>query len=388
MATSNSAKSNKTVGCAFAIILLLCSPFIGMMFLVTGITTLLGGGEDGFDIPEQEQTTGVNQDAIEKSSGFPQAAEQYYPIYVEAGKKYGVPWNIIAAIHSVESSFGADTGKSVDPKTGKMVGAQGHTQFMDKTWLGWSYPGGTKSGDLPDSLNNIINDPKMIAKYGGYGVDADGDGVADRNNPKDALHATAKYLAANYKQGGSWEKAIWLYNHSQDYVNLVMQRAHQYANTVPTGGPTTGNNGTALPSTGKFAMPTKGSINTSSYGMRFHPIKHVWKMHTGLDMAAPAGTPIFAADNGKVVSAGTSSGYGHLITIDHGGGIVTRYAHMYANGLFVKAGDAVTKGQKIGAVGSDGYSTGPHLHFEVMVNGQFTNPLCWISNQCKPGEKK
>jgi murein DD-endopeptidase MepM/ murein hydrolase activator NlpD len=126
------------------------------------------------------------------------------------------------------------------------------------------------------------------------------------------------------------------------------------------------------PWSGRFIRPVEGRI-TSGYGMRNHPIFKVRKMHTGIDIAAPTGAPIRAADAGVVVEAGYIRGYGYTVIIDHGGGVATLYAHCSA--LLVSAGQEVQRGQIIARVGSTGYSTGPHLHFEVRVNGEPVNPL-------------
>jgi murein DD-endopeptidase MepM/ murein hydrolase activator NlpD len=126
------------------------------------------------------------------------------------------------------------------------------------------------------------------------------------------------------------------------------------------------------PWSGRFIRPVEGRI-TSGYGMRNHPIFKVRKMHTGIDIAAPTGTPIRAADAGVVVEAGYIRGYGYTVIIDHGGGVATLYAHCSA--LLVSAGQEVQRGQIIARVGSTGYSTGPHLHFEVRVNGEPVDPL-------------
>ncbi len=129
---------------------------------------------------------------------------------------------------------------------------------------------------------------------------------------------------------------------------------------------------------GQFAWPVPGyAANTSSYGMRKHPISGKYKMHTGTDLGAPTGTKIVAAENGKVVSAGwNDGGYGYFTILDHGKGLVTRYAHQ--SRIITKLGSPVKRGQVIGLVGSTGASTGPHLHFEVLFNGDFDDPLKYI----------
>jgi murein DD-endopeptidase MepM/ murein hydrolase activator NlpD len=118
--------------------------------------------------------------------------------------------------------------------------------------------------------------------------------------------------------------------------------------------------------------PVAGRI-TSGFGMRYHPILHYERFHAGLDFGAPYGSPIVAAANGQVVAAGWAGGYGNEVQIAHGGGIVSLYGHM--SGIVARAGEMVRQGQVIGYVGSTGLSTGPHLHFEVKVNGRAVNPL-------------
>lgn len=137
-----------------------------------------------------------------------------------------------------------------------------------------------------------------------------------------------------------------------------------------------GGDSTAL-GTGVYTWPTPGHTGiTSHYEMRWHPILKVRKMHTGIDIGAPNGATIVAADSGRVIHAGWMGGYGQVLVVDHGNGISTLYAHQSA--FLVKNGATVSKGQAIGKVGSTGWSTGPHLHFEVRINGAHTNPLPYI----------
>lgn len=129
--------------------------------------------------------------------------------------------------------------------------------------------------------------------------------------------------------------------------------------------------------TGTFTWPTPGySTITSPYGMRYHPILKYNKMHTGVDIGAPGGATIVAADSGTVIQTGWLGGYGQVVVVDHGGGISTLYAHMST--IIAANGAAVDKGQTIGKVGSTGWSTGPHLHFEVRINGVYTDPRSYI----------
>ena len=130
-------------------------------------------------------------------------------------------------------------------------------------------------------------------------------------------------------------------------------------------------------STRKFLVrkPITQGETRSGFGMRRHPILGYTRMHTGVDWAAPTGTPIFAAGNGTVIKAGRESGYGNRVEIQHANGYITTYNHLsgYARGL--TEGQRVRQGQVIGYLGMTGLATGPHLHYEVIVNGHFVDPL-------------
>ncbi len=124
-------------------------------------------------------------------------------------------------------------------------------------------------------------------------------------------------------------------------------------------------------STGAMAMPANGRFS-SGFGMRRHPILGYVRMHRGVDIAAPWGSPVFAASDGVVQTAGRASGYGNLIRINHGGAYGTGYGHL--SRIYVRVGERVRRGQRIGAVGNEGLSTGPHLHYELYKNGVAVNP--------------
>ena len=120
----------------------------------------------------------------------------------------------------------------------------------------------------------------------------------------------------------------------------------------------------------------QATVLTSPFGMRLHPIYKVNKLHSGVDMAAPGGSPILAAADGYVLRAGWQSSMGNYVMLAHSDSLVTVYMH--ASALYVKAGDTVTAGTTIAAVGSTGDSTGNHLHFSVRVNGQYVEPLNYL----------
>lgn len=130
-------------------------------------------------------------------------------------------------------------------------------------------------------------------------------------------------------------------------------------------------------STRKFLvrMPIVGGRFTSGFGMRFHPILGYSRPHTGVDWAAPVGTPIFAAGNGTIIKAEWDSGYGRRIEIQHANGYITTYNHLTGFSRGAKEGAHVRQGQVIGYLGQTGLATGPHLHYEILVNGHFVDPM-------------
>lgn len=146
---------------------------------------------------------------------------EYIPIYVAAEEKYGVPWTLLAAHHRVETRF--STMKTlVSP-----VGAEGPLQFMPCTFVGWQHPSckGLGQGDIPEKDKT---NPAMIKKYGGYGVDANGDGVADPFDMEDAVFSAAKFLSIAGVKDGQFKKAIYQYNHSDEYVQDILHFYNQY----------------------------------------------------------------------------------------------------------------------------------------------------------------
>ena len=121
--------------------------------------------------------------------------------------------------------------------------------------------------------------------------------------------------------------------------------------------------------------PLPGRV-TSDFGMRTHPITGKYKLHTGTDVAGTAGAPIRAASSGVVVEAEWEAGNGNTVTIDHGDGVITRYAH--TSQMLVEPGERVGAGDVIARVGSTGLATGPHLHFEVRRRGTALDPEVWL----------
>jgi murein DD-endopeptidase MepM/ murein hydrolase activator NlpD len=122
-----------------------------------------------------------------------------------------------------------------------------------------------------------------------------------------------------------------------------------------------------------LASPMQVTRITSGFAMRMHPIHNVWRAHTGVDYGAPTGAPVRTVGDGRVKLAGTLGGYGNVVEVEHGGGDTTLYAHL--SRIDVRTGQLVQRGQNIGAVGSTGWATGPHLHFEFKQNGIHRDPL-------------
>ncbi|ARK31231.1 lytic transglycosylase domain-containing protein [Halalkalibacter krulwichiae] len=149
----------------------------------------------------------------------------YIPIYKVASEEYSIPWTLLAAVHRVETLF-----STMDPMVSH-VGAIGHFQFMPRTWIGWAYPG-TELGDINDDID--LTDLTVINEYGGYGIDATGNGKADPFNINDSAHTAAKYLADHGASNGDIEKALFAYNRSQDYVDKVNYYYEIYMNDYET----------------------------------------------------------------------------------------------------------------------------------------------------------
>lgn len=138
---------------------------------------------------------------------------------------------------------------------------------------------------------------------------------------------------------------------------------------IAEGGPT------VTPFTMSF-MPTEGRVS-SKFGQRVHPVTKEPAFHNGMDIAAPYGTPVKATSPGDVTFASERGAYGNVVEIEHGNGIVTRYAQLEA--CNVSVGDRVTEGTVIGTVGASGQATGPHLHFEVIENGEPKDPASYLN---------
>ena len=164
---------------------------------------------------------------------------------------------------------------------------------------------------------------------------------------------TGRVLAAEFVNGGKTHQALW-YRDAEGrgaYFDLSGQSKKRTF----------------------LASPMEFSRLSSGFAMRFHPLLQKWRAHLGVDYAAPTGTPVRTVGDGVVEFAGQQNGYGNVVQIKHNNARSTLYAHL--SRIDVKAGQRIEQGQRIGAVGSTGWSTGPHLHFEFRVNGQHQDPL-------------
>ena len=198
-----------------------------------------------------------------------------------------------------------------------------------------------------------------------------------------------KLLAELVARGEEFEALI---DESEDLQSDLMKqiaqkekdlKAQEYKEWLATYVPTTRPSGTdttpstQAPSSSGWVKPLRSYTITSPFGMRVHPISGVYKMHEGVDLSAPQGTPIYAAKSGKVTTTSfQAGGAGYYVSINHGDGFSSVYMHM--THYIVKPGNYVNAGQVIGYVGSTGGSTGPHLHFGISYNGKYVNPLKYI----------
>lgn len=207
---------------------------------------------------------------------------------------------------------------------------------------------GSEKMKLGDMVSEFARKALMLNKE-----KSDQEQVADKLRTQRAFYDNAEQQL--FRESGQLERQI-----------TAMMRANQAKNTsdkVVTHG------------SGRLCMPLQAPV-TSPFGWRRHPIFGVRKFHTGVDLAGPNHSAIKAADGGDVLYSGWYGGYGKVVIVDHGNGLATLYAHLSKPA--VGAGEAVSKGQVVGYEGTTGFSTGPHLHFEVRVDGKPNNPLNYV----------
>ncbi|HVT11670.1 MAG TPA: peptidoglycan DD-metalloendopeptidase family protein [Fimbriimonadaceae bacterium] len=194
-----------------------------------------------------------------------------------------------------------------------------------------------------------------------------------QNSLKDARQRKGQYLKELQAKQGELQEMLNQFEEDEQSITSEI-RAYQARQRRPT---RPGQKPEPLPPYrgGRFMQPVAGRL-TSGFGMRYHPILHITRMHTGCDFGAPIGATIRAAADGVVIHSSYMRGYGNVVIIDHGGGLSTVYAH--CSKIIVSDGQRVRRGQYIANVGSTGLSTGPHLHFEVRVNGKPVNPMRYL----------
>lgn len=287
---------------------------------------------------------------------------EYIQYYLEAEKKYKVDWFYLAAVHFVETAF------STHPSMESSVGAQGHMQFMPCTFTGWSYPGCGGLGYV--EMTEDMKRPETIQRYGGYGVDANGDGVADPWDIKDAIFSAANYLN---KSGFSSNirNAILHYNHAEWYADKVIAKANEFKEMAMYM-PGEGTIPELVP--GAFMRPALGR-KSSGFGPRSLGSK---SYHYGVDIANGSGTPIVAIADGIVVKSTTGcpqvgyieskcgGGWGNHVRVHHmvqGKVFEAIYAHF--SSVAVVEGQSIKQGQFLGGMGQSGRVTGVHLHLEL-----------------------
>ena len=224
----------------------------------------------------------------------------------------------------------------------------------------------TKKKSMDLSIQKLENEKKELATI-----------VENQTRTTRTLQNTKKmrenFIAKLSDEEKNLQEKIDEINQQYDIVNQqILALAQQGIDTAYIGG--------------ELEWPVPGYTRiTSKFAMRVHPITGQYKLHTGVDIGAPEGANFVAANDGIVVKAELNAAYGNMVIIDHGGGISTLYAH--GSAILVEVGQSVKRGDSILKVGSTGYSTGPHAHFEVRINGVATDPLPYITNGLVPGQE-
>lgn len=358
-------KSKKKKGGKFKKVLfigLITSPFIlffltMMMILIMAMVIFLDIDDDGTTLSEY---------------GALEIPEEFIPIYQEVAEEYEIDWILLAAIHRVETNF-----STIEPMISP-VGAIGHFQFMPCTVVGWSYPACQDSdlGEADIPYADLIS-PVVIAEYGGYGVDGNGDGIVDMFDIYDATYTAGNYLSSHLNGRDDEEalrNAIYAYNHADWYVDDVLYYYSLYADGFDGA-----NVVVEIFGDKAWIVPFTKNI-TSEFGVRVDPFTGVPNEHNGIDIAKEGilGRPVVAFTDGEIIySQYNQGGYGYLVIIQHENNMKTYYAHLNKQGLPV--GTKVKAGQVIGSVGSTGRSTGAHLHFEIRINDVPVNPMPYLS---------
>lgn len=192
--------------------------------------------------------------------------------------------------------------------------------------------------------------------------------LANRSQAMKELESAAEEVKASFAEIEAEENSI---NAQIDKIvkEMEAEAERKRQEQAAQGGGGSSSSGTTQVGDYTYPLPSGYRYVTSKFGYRNHPVTGVYKLHTGVDISAPNGTAIYAAQSGTVIIAGYSSAWGNYVVINHGGGVTTLYAHM--SKILTTKGATVSAGTQIGKVGSTGYSTGNHLHFEVRLNGSY-----------------
>lgn len=357
--------------------------FLFMMLLIV----IMGQNQDveKHNIEEYSINGGMIQNPL-SSYETNEIPEEFESIYKDVGNKYNVDWEVLASIHRVETTFSSNN-------TTSEAGAIGHTQFMKCTWIGWSYPGCNGTLGNADVSKEDYTDPDKIEQYGGQGIDGNDNGVADPMELSDALSATAKKLNDD-GINDDMESAIFNYNRDNSYVSDVMEYYNAYKDnpTFVTAGiddvSQLGQQGSGEGLVvGEMALPLERDqfINNMTGGIGSYD------GHPGYDFPVPIGTPVYSIVDGTVVETDSgkpdyppgrslaqvlsSNDLGNFVRIkpDDSPELMVNYMHFTKNdGVLVKEGDKVKKGQQIGRSGNSGKSTSAHVHIDVLKNNEYT----------------
>lgn len=327
---------------ALVIGFLLLASAIGV--IVTSVTS--GSGHGSYDLEDLPEI--ITQEMIDGA--------------LESEKKYGVPAALTLSQIILESSGSCPGGLSQlaydchNLFGMKGIGPAGYKEYVtrEETEAGVSYTVTAKFRKY-HNVKESIDDHGQLLSSGHYAAYTKGCKTADEWAV--AIHKAGYATATDYSS-----KLIELMG-TYDLYQFSLDSYSPGDGIVK----------------GKLLWPTvKNCMITSYFGYRDAPTAGASSYHEGIDIAAYSGAPVYAADGGKVIQAGDAGGSGNMITLDHGKGVQTAYMHLKNGGILVRVGQKVSRGQKIGLMGSTGISTGVHLDFRVIINGKKVDPLKYV----------
>lgn len=349
--------------------------------------------------------------------------DRYLETLQAAGTEANIPWTVLAAISQSATEhgrFGPDDVDTYGERIDRDPGRADEDPQRGEVAAGDEQAGGTEISPAliaafdgePSNWScagaDCVVTPAIVGSSGLGPFLFDADWLAanhpglDPQNVEDSAEVLARELARIYDEledddefVAGMESYVDGLGNSDHYADDVAAADYMWAEVfrrAPVNIPDTGplnaagacTGGVAAPTDGKLIWPAPSNPIRRDFGMDYHPIYHRMKMHNGVDMGSPTGTPVWAAGAGTVLDAvstnsNRTSGNGNFVKIDHGGGLVTVYLHL--SEVHVRRGDSVVVGQQIGAVGSTGGSTSPHLHWETHVGGVPQNPYLHVSPQ-------